>query len=102
MGLLPYCQKTCAPSERLPSVPAPVSRIILKLLAKAADERYQTAAGVEYDLRRCLAEWEVRGRLDEFRPGQKDTPNRIFITDKLYGREREIKALLDSFARVVK
>jgi predicted ATPase/signal transduction histidine kinase len=74
----------------------------MKLLAKAADERYQTAAGVGYDLRRCLAEWEVRGRLDEFRLGQHDTPNRIFIPDKLYGREREIKALLDSFARVVK
>jgi predicted ATPase/signal transduction histidine kinase len=95
-------RKPVPPSERLPSVPVPISRIIMKLLAKAADERYQTAAGVEYDLRRCLAEWEGRGRLDEFRLGQQDTPNRIFIPDKLYGREREIKALLDSFARVVK
>ena len=95
-------RKPVPPSERMPSVPAPISRIIMKLLAKAADERYQTAAGVEYDLRRCLAEWEVRGRLDEFRLGQHDTPNRLFISEKLYGREREIKTLLDTFARVVK
>jgi predicted ATPase/signal transduction histidine kinase len=95
-------RKPVPPSERMPSVPAPISRIIMKLLAKAADERYQTAAGVGYDLRRCLAEWEVRGRLDEFRLGQHDTPNRLFIPEKLYGRDREIKTLLDSFARVVK
>jgi predicted ATPase/signal transduction histidine kinase len=95
-------RKPVPPSERLPSVPAPVSRIIMKLLAKAADERYQSAAGVEYDLRRCVAEWEVRGRLDEFRMGQHDAPNRLFIPEKLYGREREIEALLDSYARVVR
>src|SRR5271170_1269681 len=88
-------RKPVPPSERLQSLPAPVSRIIMKLLAKAADDRYQTAAGVEYDLRRCLAEWELRGRLDEFRLGPQDTPNRVFIPDKLYGREREIKTLFD-------
>ena len=46
------------PSERLANVPAAVSQIIMKLLAKTAEERYQTAAGVERDLRRCLADWE--------------------------------------------
>jgi serine/threonine protein kinase len=49
-------RRPLAPSERLENVPAPVSRIIMKLLAKTAEERYQTAAGVESDLRRCLAE----------------------------------------------
>src|SRR6202035_5859987 len=47
------------PGERSKEVPAPISAIILKLLAKTAEERYQTAAGVEADLRRCLAEWET-------------------------------------------
>ena len=47
------------PAERLKDVPAAVSAIIMKLLAKTAEERYQTAAGVERDLRRCLAEWEA-------------------------------------------
>src|SRR2546422_10638680 len=50
-------RKPVPPSERLKDVPAPVSAIITKLLAKTAEERYQTAAGVESDLRRCLAEW---------------------------------------------
>jgi PAS domain S-box-containing protein len=95
------------PEERLNSVPAPVSAIIMKLLAKTAEERYQTAAGVESDLRRCLAEWE-RGRegalpyrFEEFPLGQHDTPDRLLIPEKLYGRTLEIGTLLASFERVV-
>ena len=42
----------------------------MKLLAKTAEERYQTAAGVEHDLRHCLAEWQAEGRIDEFLPGE--------------------------------
>src|SRR3954467_3591400 len=48
------------PGERLKNLPGSVSAIIVKLLAKTAEERYQTAAGVASDLRRCLAEWETR------------------------------------------
>ena len=55
-------RKPVPPGERLKNIPAPVSAIIMKLLAKTAEERYQTAAGVESDLRRCLAEWEAQGR----------------------------------------
>src|SRR6202167_4140578 len=51
------------PSQRLKDVPPPVSDIIGRLLAKTAEERYQTAAGVEADLRRCLAEWEAAGSI---------------------------------------
>jgi len=47
------------PNERVAGVPGPLSAIVMKLLAKTAEERYQTAAGVEADLRRCLAAWEV-------------------------------------------
>ena len=54
------------PRERVGDIPAPISQIVMKLLAKTAEERYQTAAGVEHDLRRCRAEWETRGRIDEF------------------------------------
>ena len=66
----------------------------MKLLAKTAEERYQTAGGVESDLRRCLAEWEARGRIDDFPLGEHDTPDRLLIPEKLYGREREIETLL--------
>ena len=74
----------------------------MKLLAKTAEERYQTAAGVERDLRRCLAEWERRGRIDDFPLGEHDTPDRLLIPEKLYGREREVETLLAAFDRIVK
>src|SRR6266853_1765130 len=91
-----------SPSERLGNVPAPVSQIIMKLLAKTAEERYQTAAGLESDLRRCLAAWEAQRRIDDFPLGEDDTPDRLLIAEKLYGRAREVDALLGSFDRVVK
>jgi PAS domain S-box-containing protein len=89
-----------APSKRLGNVPAPVSHIIMKLLAKTAEERYQTAAGLESDLRRCVAAWEAEHRIDEFPLGQRDTPDRLLIHEKLYGREREVDILLAAFKRI--
>jgi predicted ATPase/signal transduction histidine kinase len=90
-----------SPSERLTNVPASVSAIIMKLLAKTAEERYQTAAGAESDLRRCLSEWETQGRIKEFAPGEHDQPDRLMIPEKLYGRDREIEILLSAFDRIV-
>jgi PAS domain S-box-containing protein len=89
------------PSERVGGVPEPLSAIVVKLLAKTAEERYQTAAGVEADLRRSLAEWESHGRIDPFPLGAYDVSDRLLIPEKLYGREREIDALIASFDRVV-
>ena len=88
-------------SGRLARIPEPISAIVSKLLAKTAEERYQTAAGVEADLRRCLAEWESHGRIDPFPPGAHDARDRLMIPEHIYGREREIDALLASFDRVV-
>src|SRR6516165_2498296 len=89
------------PNERWKNLPATVSAIIMKLLAKTAEERYQTAAGVESDLRRCLVEWETGCRVGEFPLGEHDTPDRLLIPEKLYGRASEIDTLLASFSRVV-
>src|SRR5262245_39962480 len=89
------------PAERLQNIPGAVSAIIMKLLAKTAEDRYQTAAGVESDLRRCLAEWKTQCRIDEFPLGERDTPDRLLIPEKLYGRAREIESLLAAFDRVV-
>jgi len=91
-----------APAERRKDVPHSVSGIIMKLLAKTAEERYQTAAGLESDLRRCLAEWDCEHRIGEFLFGEHDTPDRLLIPEKLYGRQRELETLLASFDRVVK
>src|SRR5579862_6639684 len=89
------------PSERLKNVPGSVSAIIMKLLAKTAEERYQTAVGAESDLRRCFDEWETQHRIDEFPLGEDDTPDRLLIPEKLYGRASEIETLLAAFDRVV-
>jgi PAS domain S-box-containing protein len=89
------------PNERVGGVPGPPSAIVMKLLAKTAEERYQTAAGVEADLRRCLAEWEATGRIETFPLGAHDASDRLLIPEKLYGREREIDALVAAFDRVV-
>ena len=95
-------KKPVPPAERLETVPASVSAIIMKLLAKTPEDRYQTAGGVERDLRRCLAEWEVRRRIDDFALGLQDTPNQLLIPEKLYGRDREIATLLSCFDRIIK
>jgi PAS domain S-box-containing protein len=81
--------------------PEPLSAIIMKLLAKNAEERYQTAAGLEVDLRHCLAEWQSLGRIDPFPLGTGDSTDRLLIPEKLYGREREVDTLLAAFDRVV-
>jgi PAS domain S-box-containing protein len=89
------------PNVQLKGIPEVLSAIIMKLLAKNAEERYQTADGLERDLRRCLEEWEARHSIDEFPLGEQDFPDRLMIPEKLYGREREVDALLAAFDRVV-
>jgi predicted ATPase/signal transduction histidine kinase/ActR/RegA family two-component response regulator len=88
------------PAERA-KVPGALSAIVMKLLAKNAEERYQTASGLGRDLRRCLAQWEAHGRIDEFPLGAQDASDRFRVPEKLYGREREIDTLLAAFDRIV-
>jgi PAS domain S-box-containing protein len=88
------------PAERLKDIPPIVSAIVSKLLAKTAEGRYQTAAGVEGDLRRCLAQWQRERRIDEFPLGDHDTSDRLLVPEKLYGRANEIDILLAAFDRV--
>src|SRR6516165_6407340 len=90
------------PAERLIDVPLSVSAIIMKLLAKTPEERYQTAAGLESDLRRCLEDWDRERGIRAFPLGKLDRPDRLQIPEKLYGREREVETLVASFDRVVK
>jgi PAS domain S-box-containing protein len=89
------------PNEWVADIPGPLSAMVMKLLTKTAEERYQTAAGVEVDLRRCLEEWESDGRIEPFRLGTNDTSDRLLIPEKLYGREHAIDTLLACFDRVV-
>jgi PAS domain S-box-containing protein len=90
-------RKPAPPETRAGDVPPQLSAILLKLLAKTPEERYQTAAGVARDFRRCLADWESRRAVGEFPPGELDTPDRLLIPERLYGREDETRALLAAF-----
>lgn len=90
-----------APGERLPGVPAPLSELTMKLLAKTAEERYQTSAGVQHDLRHCLAEWDAGGCIHSFALATNDLPDRLLIPEKLYGRTGEVQVLLDAFETVL-
>ena len=90
-----------APPNQRAAVPEPLSSLTMKLLAKNAEERYQTASGLEADLRRCLAQWQADGRIDAFPLGAHDASDWLLIPEKLYGREAEIDVLLAAFDRVV-
>ena len=95
-------RKPIPPAERLKDVPNAISAITMRLLAKTAEERYQSASGVERDLRRCLAGWEASGRIDDFPLGEHDIPDRLLIPEQLYGRAREVETLRAAFDRIVK
>src|SRR5262245_28601666 len=89
------------PNTRVVDVPSQLSAVIMKLLAKTPEERYQTAAAVERDLRRCLADWDTQHVIEEFPLAEHDLPDRLLIPERLYGREGEIAALVAAFDNVV-
>jgi transcriptional regulator with GAF, ATPase, and Fis domain len=95
-------RQPATPSERVGGIPRTLSAIVLKLLAKNPEDRYQTARGLEADLLRCLAELESAGRIDQFPLGADDVPDRLLIPERLYGRDREIASLVDAFEQVAR
>lgn len=80
--------------------PEQISSIVMKLLAKAAEDRYQTALGLETDLRTCLAALEETGRIEPFPLAAIDAPDRLLIPERLYGRESQVATLLNAFDQV--
>ncbi len=89
------------PHERRREVPEIVSALVMKLLAKAPEDRYQTAYGVEADLARCLEAWSDAGAVAPFDLGSRDANQRLVLPEKLYGREREIALLVEHFDRAL-
>ncbi len=88
------------PHERVKDIPRQISAVIMKLLAKASEERYQTAKGAQVDLQRCAQEWNTLGHIAAFPLGTKDVSSRLLVPEKLYGRQRERDALLAAFGSV--
>ncbi|NJL13303.1 MAG: AAA family ATPase [Microscillaceae bacterium] len=94
-------QSPQAPHLFNPELPLPISEIILKLMRKNAEDRYQSAFGLKYDLARCAQEWSEKGSIQAFELGQRDFSGKFEIPQKLYGRQPEIGQLLDAFERTL-
>ncbi|MBE8986195.1 ATP-binding sensor histidine kinase [Nostoc sp. LEGE 12450] len=81
-------------------IPAILSEIINKLMAKNAEDRYQSALGLKHDLEVCQKQWQETGNIAPFEVGMRDISDRFVIPEKLYGRQGEVETLLAAFKRV--
>ncbi|WP_448265239.1 trifunctional serine/threonine-protein kinase/ATP-binding protein/sensor histidine kinase [Nostoc sp. DSM 114159] len=100
---LVHCHIAKLPSlvhEINPQIAPVLSSIVSKLMAKNAEDRYQSAFGLKYDLENCLAQLKETGKIVSFPIAQRDVCDRFIITEKLYGREHEVETLLKAFERV--
>ena len=96
-----HLARTPAPvRERDPAIPVVLSELVMKLLAKAAEDRYQTARGLGADLKECLHRLRAGGQIAPFPLGQSDLVGELRISQRLYGREKETAALLAASERV--
>lgn len=88
------------PQEIEPKIPLIISQIVIKLMAKNAENRYQTALGLKHDLENCFVQLQATGNIEQFALGTRDITDRFLIPEKLYGRELEVQKLLSAFERV--
>ncbi|MEG3975756.1 AAA family ATPase, partial [Microcoleus sp. herbarium8] len=88
------------PIELVPAIGVMTNKIIMKLMAKTPESRYQSAGGLRYDLEKCWQQWQDNGKISEFDLGNRDICDRFTIPEKLYGRENEVKTLLEAFDRI--
>jgi predicted ATPase/transcriptional regulator with GAF, ATPase, and Fis domain len=89
-----------SPADRDPAIPRPVSDIVMRLLAKTAEQRYQSVVALRADLTACLDEWRATGDVARAVVGANDVSDRFVVPQQLYGREAEVGVLLEAFARV--
>ncbi len=87
------------PRARRPGLPRALSELVLKLMAKSAERRYQSARGITADLERCLAAWEAGGGIEPFTLGREDRSERFQIPERLYGRDEALAELRAAFER---
>jgi serine/threonine protein kinase len=94
-------QSPPSPTQINPALPLPLSHLLLKLMAKGAEERYQSWQGLKADLESFQQQWEALGTIANFQLGRWDSSDRFLIPEKLYGRESEVQVLLTAFESVV-
>ncbi len=87
------------PHERAAGVPVTLSLVVMKLLAKDAEERYQSALGLQTDLEECSRQLDDRGTIAPFPLGARDRSAVLRLSQKLYGRDEAIATLLSVFER---
>jgi PAS domain S-box-containing protein len=95
-------RQSVPPHEIEPEVPVIVSQLVSKLMAKNAENRYQTVGGLKHDLEMCLVQLQATRNIEQFALGTRDITDRFLIPEKLYGRETEVDHLLAAFERVSK
>ncbi len=88
-----------APERKNPVVPNAVSNIVMRLLTKTAENRYQSAYGAAADLAECIQQLKTKGEIRQFDLGRRDIPSGLHIPEKLFGRETEIEILMAAFDR---
>ncbi len=84
------------------SIPLSISDIIIKLISKNAEDRYQTCRGLIADLENCLHQWKLFGKIEPFTLAQKDFSGKLQPFQKLYGMEDDIDFLIEEFEEVYK
>ena len=103
-----HLAKQAVSLEKLPRpncqgpIPEVISALVIKLMAKTAEERYQSAWGIKADLEECLQQLETTKKIEGFTLATQDLPSRFRIPQQLYGREKEVTSLLEAFERVSK
>ncbi|MEG5171926.1 AAA family ATPase [Microcoleus sp. B3-D7] len=90
------------PHQVNPEIPPIISDITLKLMAKTAEERYQSACGIKSDLEECLNQLQTNGKIESFALCRQDICDKFQIPQKLYGRDAEVADLLAAFSRISK
>lgn len=97
-----HCQIAKKPIslENWEHIPGMLAQIVSKLMAKNAEERYQSALGLKYDLEKCWQQWQTSHQITFFPLGEQDFCDRFVISEKLYGRDVEVIQLLNAFERV--
>jgi len=88
------------PHEVNQNIPIALSNIVMKLLAKNAEDRYQSAYGLKADISECEHQWRADKAIREFVLGQKDISDRFQISQTLFGRDHESQILLEAFENV--